>query len=352
MSSFTPRESCLDYLDLQGEAKDVFELKIAASFTSDKLCGVGCSLPMITTALLASSPIKEPELDGLLKIHKIFIGEVAPLVRQRWFSWDKVKLPRAMMKRIAKFNMKCATHTVRSPPFLSNLLLFPNPLSTGYRLLDSQPHNTSEVSSFSQSHDSSEVSTISLLSAPSSWSPSTGTLETNNLTFDDPNFMSTPISQQRNLEGSSGGDISGGDILGSAVTVRCLMPHIEKVSARCLTPRIAEREGLDVCPSPSMSRIKVNWSLGISPPPPMAPPFILAADHHQQVSTAPDLTVTEREGPDVHPSPLTSRIKVNQSLGISPPLPMAPPFILAADHHQQVSTAPDPAVTNSKACSH
>jgi hypothetical protein len=191
---------------------------------------------------------------------------------------------------IAKFDTKRATCTVRSPPFLSNSLLFPNPLSTGYRLLDSQPRDTSEVSSFSQSHDSSEVSTISLLSAPSSWSPSTGTLETNDLTFDYPNFMSTPISQQRNLEGSSGGDISGGDILGSAVTARRLTPRVEKVTVRCLTPRIAEREGPDIRPSPSTSRIKVTRSLGISPPLPMAPPFILAAD--RQVSTVPDPTVT------------------------------------------------------------
>jgi hypothetical protein len=64
----------------------------------DKLCGVGCTLPKITTVLLVSSPIEEPELSGLLKIHDIFIGEVAPLIRQRWFSWDKVELSRKMMK--------------------------------------------------------------------------------------------------------------------------------------------------------------------------------------------------------------------------------------------------------------
>ncbi|KAG1820595.1 uncharacterized protein BJ212DRAFT_1478696 [Suillus subaureus] len=94
--------------------------------------------------------------------------------------------------------------------------------------------------------------------------------------------MSTPISQQRNLRTSSKSDISRGAILDSVVTVRHLMPHI------------TEKESLDISPPlPLMLRIAKIKSLDISPPLPMAPPFIIAAqpDHRQQVSTAPDPTV-------------------------------------------------------------
>ncbi|KAG1836472.1 hypothetical protein DFJ58DRAFT_846948 [Suillus subalutaceus] len=178
--------------------KNVFELKIGASFMFNKLCSVSCFLPKITTVLLASSLIKEPELASLIKIHNIFIGEVTPQVHQQWFSWDKVELPREMVK---------------------------------------------------------------------------STLDIHNLTFDNPNFMSTPISQQCNLRTSSQSDISGGAILDSAMIMRCSML------------RITEKESLDICPPLlSTSHItKKTKSLDISPPLPMAPPFIMATqpDHCQ-----------------------------------------------------------------------
>lgn len=176
---------------------------------------------------------------------------------------------------IAKLNTKHAPHAVRSP-VLSNSLLFPNPPSTGYSLPESQPRDGREVSSFSQLQDVSSFSLLSTTNTSTSWSPSS-----ENLTFDNPNFVSTPTSQQLNLETSSKSDISGGAILGSAVTVRRLRPRTtEKHST-------LEKESLVIRPR----SLRVAKLLDISPPPPTPPPFIVAARPDQQSSTVTEPTV-------------------------------------------------------------
>jgi len=78
--------------------KTDFEIKLTASFVFEKIPGLFCSMPAIKTELLASCQIERPEQACIAKMHDLFLHQLAPLVRQRWFSWDEVTLPNEMKR--------------------------------------------------------------------------------------------------------------------------------------------------------------------------------------------------------------------------------------------------------------
>ncbi|KAG2743373.1 hypothetical protein P692DRAFT_20821481, partial [Suillus brevipes Sb2] len=86
--------SRLDYLDLHGEIKDYFEIKLAVAFEFVKVPGQFCSKPSMTAAVLSSCPLKnQDEVVTATIIHDIWLHRLVPLVRERWFCWDTVELP-------------------------------------------------------------------------------------------------------------------------------------------------------------------------------------------------------------------------------------------------------------------
>ncbi|KAG1787988.1 hypothetical protein EV424DRAFT_1356294, partial [Suillus variegatus] len=195
----------------------MFELKFAASFTFNKFRG--------------SSPVEGPELAGLLKIHGIFTEEVAPLVRQRWFSWDKVELPREMMKTPGILSLSLNLATVGKSRRFRNFKM------------------------------SSSFSLLSTTNTSTSWSPSS-----ENLTFDNPK-----LCVHSNIATAQSRDFFKNEAFEAT--------HYREAFD-------AEKESLVIRPR----SLRVAKLLDISPRL-QPPPFIVAARPDQQSSTATEPTV-------------------------------------------------------------
>ncbi|KAG1877381.1 hypothetical protein F4604DRAFT_1923982 [Suillus subluteus] len=94
--------SCLDYLDLQGDIKDHFEIKLQVAFDFLKKPGHFCAFPTISTTALSSCGLEtETEAVAVQFMHDVLLNRVASSIHQRWFCWDSVELPTKMLQRIA-----------------------------------------------------------------------------------------------------------------------------------------------------------------------------------------------------------------------------------------------------------
>ncbi|KAG0695486.1 hypothetical protein DFH29DRAFT_880018 [Suillus ampliporus] len=125
----------LNYLDLHGELKLRFEIKLSAEFLFEKRQGYFCLFPAIQTSVQACEVIKtQPEMLMLDKIHTLFSSTIAPEVCQRWFSWETVELPEGMLQRLAALDeherKTLRIHSFQKvfhlePPYLLSLPLTP-----------------------------------------------------------------------------------------------------------------------------------------------------------------------------------------------------------------------------------
>ncbi|KAG1882374.1 hypothetical protein F4604DRAFT_1921539 [Suillus subluteus] len=208
-----PTTSHLDYLDLHGEIKDNFEIKLAVAFKFFKVPGHFCSKPAMTTTVLSSCPLEnQAEVAMATVIHDILLHRLAPLIRERWFCWDTVDLPEKQRQRIAALDQ---SHIALSAHHQHDGFLFPSP---------SDSLNLSSLN-LSHAHQPHNDSLASFASSPllSSWSDdigSVGSVDTTFLTFSNPAFTSTPLPQPLALPASTDCDLTGNDVLASGITKR------------------------------------------------------------------------------------------------------------------------------------
>ncbi|KAG1837229.1 hypothetical protein DFJ58DRAFT_863192 [Suillus subalutaceus] len=122
---------CLEYLDLHGQTKHYFKIRLTAEFVFEKRPGMFCWFPTTKTTVLSSEPIKcEIARTMLEKIHTDFSCSVVHQVCRNWFNWNTVKLPPKMLQRLAasqqeELECKCQTQDMSTSSYI-----FPNPLSS------------------------------------------------------------------------------------------------------------------------------------------------------------------------------------------------------------------------------
>ncbi|KAG1884096.1 hypothetical protein F4604DRAFT_1919925 [Suillus subluteus] len=196
-----PVPNRLDYLDLQGEIKDHFDIKLSVAFEFLKKPGHFCSFPHIVTAVSSSCPLEtEAELSRL-----------APLVRQRWFCWDKVELPNRMLQRIAALDQNSIASSEHVQP---DGFLFPNPSDSPNVLHSHQTPDDSITSFTSESFDPT-----------SSWSDIIDSSDSTFPTFGSPNFTSTPFPRPPALPVSKGHDLAEVSGVTSRRPIRVTQPN-------------------------------------------------------------------------------------------------------------------------------
>ncbi|KAG2069872.1 hypothetical protein BDR04DRAFT_1118811 [Suillus decipiens] len=191
-----PVPNHLDYLDLQGEIKDHFNIKLSVAFKFLKKPGHFCSFPHIITAVSSSCPLEtNAEVATVTIIHDILLSRLVPLVCQRWFCWDKVKLPNRMLQTgIAALDQNPIASSEHVQP---DNFLFPNP-SDSLNILHSHQTPDNSITSFtSESFDFT-----------SSWSNIINFSDSTFPTFGSPNFTSTPFPQPPALPLSKGHDLA------------------------------------------------------------------------------------------------------------------------------------------------
>ncbi|KAG1891134.1 hypothetical protein F4604DRAFT_1913947 [Suillus subluteus] len=180
-----PVHNRLDYLDLQGEIKDHFDIKLSVAFEFLKKPGHFCTFPTITTMALSSIHLEpEAEVAAVTIMHDILLNRIAPLVRQRWFCWDAVNLPTKMLQT----SPDESSLTPSSKHVQPDHFLLPDPLD----LIDAHQSPDDSITSFaSESFD-----------LPSLWSDTISSGDSTFPTFGSPNFTSTPLPQPPALPAS------------------------------------------------------------------------------------------------------------------------------------------------------
>ncbi|KAG2028903.1 hypothetical protein BDR03DRAFT_988100, partial [Suillus americanus] len=190
-----PVPNRLEYLDLQGEIKDHFEIKLSAAFEFLKKPGHFCASPQIVTAVASSCFLEtEAEVATATIMHDILLNRLAPLVRQRWFCWNEVKLPKSMVERIAALDQNSSTSSEHVQP---DGFLFPNPSDSPNGRRAHQTPDDSIMSFTSESFD-----------FPTSWSNTNHSSGSTFPTFGSPDFTSTPFPRPPALPVSKGHDLA------------------------------------------------------------------------------------------------------------------------------------------------
>ncbi|KAG2364865.1 hypothetical protein BDR07DRAFT_1482030 [Suillus spraguei] len=184
----------LEYLDLQGEIKDHFDITLSVAYEFLKKLGHFCTLPTITTTASSSICLKaKTEVVAVTIMHDIVLNRLAPLVRQHWFCWDKVKLPTKIFQRIVALDQNSITSSEYVQP---DCFLLPDPLDSLSVPHVHQSPNDSITSFASESFD--------LLS----WSKTISSGDITFPTFCSPNFTSTSFPRLPALPASTAGRVT------------------------------------------------------------------------------------------------------------------------------------------------
>ncbi|OJA16680.1 hypothetical protein AZE42_13299 [Rhizopogon vesiculosus] len=231
----------LDYLDLHGELKDVFEIKLMVAFKFIKKQGQFCRSPSMATTIHSSRPFEtEAEVITATIIHDIFLGQLCPLVRQRWFGWDTVELPKKML----------TAPIAPSEHDLLDAFLFPSPSDSRY--LSRHPQSTPDDSlmSFTSSllTNSFDTATFNATTVRSVNSDSFSS-------FGSPKFTSTPFPHSSALPACVDHNLTANELLASGITGQRATPrHVEQpdlqspVHAVSPTRRIKQHNDSDPTP--------------------------------------------------------------------------------------------------------
>ncbi|KAG2343822.1 hypothetical protein BDR05DRAFT_999729 [Suillus weaverae] len=190
-----PVPNHLEYLDLQGEIKDHFKIKLSVAFEFLKKPGHFCTSPQIVTAVASSCPLKtEAEVATATIMHDILLNQLVPLVRQCWFCWNEVKLPKSMVERIAALDQNSSTSSEHVQP---DSFLYPNPTDSPNSRHAHQTPDDSIMSFTSESFD-----------FPTSWSNTNHSSDLTFPMFGSPDFTSMPFPQPPALPVSKGHDLA------------------------------------------------------------------------------------------------------------------------------------------------
>ncbi|KAG1842556.1 hypothetical protein F4604DRAFT_1689895 [Suillus subluteus] len=89
----------LEYLDLHGQTKHYFEIRLTTEFIFKKCPGMFCWFPTTKTTVLSSEPIKCEIVRIMLeKIHTDFSCSIVHQVCYNLFNWNTVELPPKMLQ--------------------------------------------------------------------------------------------------------------------------------------------------------------------------------------------------------------------------------------------------------------
>ncbi|KAG1859760.1 hypothetical protein F4604DRAFT_1684510 [Suillus subluteus] len=126
----TPAD-CLEYLDLHGQTKHYFEIKLTAKFIFKKCPNMFCWYPTTKTTVLASEPIEcQIKKTMLEKIHTDFSSSIAHQVCHHWFDWSPVELPLKLLQRLVALQQEELESKHRTQDMGTSSYIFPNPLSS------------------------------------------------------------------------------------------------------------------------------------------------------------------------------------------------------------------------------
>ncbi|KAG2336048.1 hypothetical protein BDR05DRAFT_1006215 [Suillus weaverae] len=201
--------SHLDYLDLQGDVKDHFDIKLQVAFDFLKKPGHFCAFPTISATAFSSCGLEtETEVVAVKFMHDVLLNRLVPSIHQRWFCWDRVELPTKMLQRIATLDKSSIGPSEHAQ--LDDFLL-PTPLDS-----------LSLPNTFQSPNDTSVPFDL-----PTSWSDTISSGDSAfPSTFDTPNFTSTPFPRSPALPTSTGLDLAPNDASGVTMTKWHPMQHI------------------------------------------------------------------------------------------------------------------------------
>ncbi|KAG2135173.1 hypothetical protein DEU56DRAFT_913538 [Suillus clintonianus] len=325
----------LEYLDLHGQTKHYFEIKLTAEFVFEKRPNMFCWYPTTKTTVLASEPIEcQIEKTMLEKIHTDFSCSIAHQVCRRWFDWRPVELPPKLLQRLDALQREELESKRQTQDMGTSSYIFPNPLSSpaipnasihGFSIVDPRS------SAISTQPDDDWRYSLSLYSSHSSrhFSSTSDRSSLHSLSDED----TDELSKTAELLAEGITIRTNRQLITQPLSARPLKTHRQHSVplARPQTPTKTDRQG----PAPSIAgqqtprksrTIRVQTPMSTCPsqplpvviaPPPSPPPFIIAP-------CSPRLkhTVSSRSALHTVVSPSAAPI-------IQSPLPSPPPFIIA-----------------------